>query len=94
MKVQLFDVFKAEGEPFEVALYTEIISEYILRREEQTGITAKTPEQRDTMVPSDEQSVIDMINEALNEFEKNGGIDMINEALDVFKKNGGLQDET
>ena len=78
MKVQLFDVFKAEGEPFEVALYTEIITEYVMRREEQTRTTAEMPEQGDTMVPSDEQSVIDMINEALDE----------------FKKNGGLQDET
>ena len=93
MKVQLFDVFKAEGEPFEVALYTEIISEYILRREEQTRTTAETPEQEDTMVPSDEQSVIDMINEALDEFKKYGGMDTINEALDEFKRNGGLQDE-
>lgn len=77
MKAIIYNDYKVEGEPLEIALFTEIITEYLLKRAERSKTVAKEPEYN-TPVSSDEQSVIDMINEALDE----------------FKRNGGLQDET
>ena len=61
MRVKLFEVFEAEGEPFEVALYTEIIARYVMK---ETNHGSK---------PGAEQDVINLINEALDEYHKQNG---------------------